>query len=200
MPDGLFPQRRKNFSMAQTQKFEKYIDNYTLKNKLHRLMWNICYAVCFRPFGLPFFKKWRNFVLKCWGAQIGKGSIVHASAQIWAPWNLQVGLQTCIGPHSIIYNPGKVILGNKVAISQYAYLCTATHDYTSPRHTLYWRDIVVDDFAWVAARAFIAPGVHVGERAIIGACSVMTKDAEPWGIYAGNPAKFLKKRELKDEQ
>ena len=178
--------------------FEKYIDNMTLKNKLHRFAWNICYVLLFRPFGLPIFKKWRNFVLQCWGAKIGKGSIVHASAIIWAPWNLVIGQRTCIGPHAIIYNPGKIVLGNKVAISQYAYLCTATHDYTSPLNTLYWRDIVIDDYAWIAARAFVGPGVHVHERAIVGACAVLTKDADAWGIYAGNPAKFLKKREMKE--
>lgn len=178
--------------------FEKYVDNYTLKNKCHRLVWNICYAILFRPFGLPIFKKWRSFVLCCWGATIGKGSVIHASASIWAPWNLKVGQRTCIGPHAIIYNPGKITLGNKVTISQFAYLCTATHDYTSPLNTLYWKEIVIDDYAWIAAKAFVGPGVHVYERAIIGACAVQVKDAEPWSIYAGNPAKMIKKRVMKE--
>lgn len=179
--------------------YEKYIDNYTLSNKLHRFLWNICCFFLFKPFGLPFFKQWRNFILKCWGAKIGKGSIVHASATIWAPWNLEIGQRTCIGPHAVIYNPGKIILGNKVVISQYAYLCTATHDYTSYKNTLYWKSIVIDDYAWIATRAFVAPGVHIGERVIVGACAVLIKDTEAWGIYAGNPAKFIKKRIMKDE-
>lgn len=177
--------------------FEKYIDNYTTANKIKRLFWGICRQIFFRPFGLPVFIKWRNFVLRCWGAKIGQGSIVHASAEIWAPWNLEIGQRTCVGPQTILYNPGKILLGNKVVISQHAYLCTATHDYTSPLHTLYWRDIVIDDYAWVAARAFVGPGVHIGERAIVGATSSVYKDVAPWTIVGGNPAKFIKNREMK---
>lgn len=178
---------------------DRYIDNYTLSNKIKRLVWNLACACFFRPFALPIFNSYRNWILRLFGAKIGKGSIVYASSKIWAPWNLELKERTCIGPYTIIYNPGKIKIGKKVAISQYAYLCTATHDYTSPLHTLYWKNIIIDDYAWVAAKAFIAPGVHIGERAIIGACSVQTKDAEPWGIYAGNPAKFIKKRILKNE-
>lgn len=179
--------------------YEKYIDNYTIANKLRRWIWNITCLLFFRPFSLPIFNVWRNFVLSMFGAKIGSGSIVYSTCKIWAPWNLEIGQRTCIGPYVIVYNPGKITLKNKVAISQYAYLCTATHDYTSSKHTLYWKNIVIDDYAWVAARAFISPGVHIGERAVIGACAVLTKDAEAWGVYAGNPAKLIKKRFLKDE-
>lgn len=63
--------------------YKKYVDNYTFGNRVKRLAWNICYAVLFRPFGLPYFKRWRSFLLRCWGAKIGKGSIVHSSALIW---------------------------------------------------------------------------------------------------------------------
>lgn len=184
--------------MKETKQYKKYIDNYTFTNKLHRLCWNVCCAVCFKPFGLPMFKHWRSFVLRCWGAKIGKGSIVHASSKIWAPWNLEIGQLTCIGPNTIIYNPGKIILGSKVCISQYSYLCTATHDYTSSLNTLFWKDIVLEDYVWVAARSFVAPGVHIGEGAVVGATASVYKDVEPWTVVGGNPAKFIKKRVMKD--
>lgn len=177
--------------------YKKYVDNYTLGSRVRRLSWNICYAVLFRPFGLPIFKKWRSFLLRCWGAKIGKGSVVHASAQIWAPWNLEAGILTCIGPHANIYNPGKIILGNKVVISQYSYLCTATHDYESEANTLCWKTIEVGNYAWVAADAFVGPGVIVGEGAVLGARAVVFKDVEPWTVVGGNPAKFIKKRVVK---
>lgn len=179
-------------------KYEKYIDNYSIRNKLKRLCWNISYFILFRPFGLPIFKKWRKFILIIWGAKIGKGSNIYASSNIWAPWNLEIGQRTCVGPKTIIYNPGKIILGNKVTISQYTYLCTATHDYESKRHTLYWKTIHVHDRAWVAANAFVGPGVTIGEGAVVGARGCVYKDVEAWTVVGGNPAKFLKRRIIKD--
>ena len=150
-----------------------------------------------RPFSLPFFNKWRCFVLMIFGAKIAKGANIRASAHIWAPWNLEVGIMSCIGPHTIIYNPGCIRLGNKVVVSQYSYLCTATHDYTNKSNRLYWEPIVINDYAWIAARAYIGPGVCIGEGAIVGATASVYKDVEPWTIVGGNPAKFIKKRELK---
>lgn len=183
---------------SQNWEFAKYVDNYTLSDKLRRMCWNICRAVLFRPFSLPCFKRWRTLVLKAWGAKMGEGSYVWASADIWAPWNLEMGVFTCIGPHSIIYNPGKIILGSKVAISQYSYLCTATHDYESRAHTLYSKPIVVGDRAWVAARAFVGPGVTIGEGAIVGATASVYKDVAPWTVVGGNPAREIKKRVIRD--
>ncbi len=182
-----------------SKKFEKYVDNYTFKNKCRRLWWNIWRLLLFRPFGLPFFKNWRRYILIAFGAKIGKGSIIHASADIWAPWNLECGQITCIGPKTIIYNPGKIILGSKVVISQYSYLCTATHDYEDKLNTLYWKDIIVDNYAWVAAKAYVGPGVHIGEGAIVGATASVYKDVEAWTIVGGNPAKVIKKRTIRED-
>lgn len=180
------------------RRFEKYKDTYTFKSRVKRLVWNVCALTLLRPFTLPCFRCWRLWLLRCWGAKIGKGCDIHASAVIWAPWNLEIGQRTCIGSKAIIYNPGRVILGNKVAISQYSYLCTATHDYESRSHTLYSRPIIVDDYAWVAARAFVGPGVHVGEYAVVGATASVYKDVAPWTVVGGNPAKFIKKRVIRD--
>lgn len=178
--------------------FEKYVDNYSFINKMKRLIWNVCNLILIRPFTLPCFNKWRCFVLRVFGAKIGAESNVRASANIWAPWNLEIGQMTCIGPNTIIYNPGLIKLGNKVTISQYSYLCTATHDYESHLHTLYWKPIIIDDYAWVAARSFIGPGVHIGGYAVVGATSSVYKDVEPWTVVGGNPAKYIKKRTFKD--
>ena len=134
------------------------------------------------------------------GAKIGSYSVIHASSDIWAPWNLEVGKHTCIGPKTIIYNPGKIKLGSKVVISQYSYLCTATHDYESKLNTLYWKDIEIENYAWVAAKAFVGPGVHIGEGAIIGATASVYKDVEAWTVVGGNPAKVIKKRIIREQE
>ncbi len=182
--------------MPQPQEFDKYVDNYSLRNRIKRLSWNICHAILIRPFSLPLFNRWRICVFRLFGAKVGAHSKICASADIWAPWNLIVGQHTALGPHTIIYNPGKITLGNKVTISQYSYLCTATHDYESPLHTLYSRPIVIHDYAWVAARAFVGPGVTIGSYAIVGATASVFKDVPHHAIVGGNPARLIKTRLL----
>ena len=174
--------------------YEKYPEYYTMANKIHRLIWNISWVILFRPFDLPIFRQWRNLVLKMFGAKISKGTNVYATAKIWAPWNLDMGVYSCIGPHTIIYNCAKVTLGNKAVVSQYSYLCTATHDYNTRAHTLYSREIVIKDYAWVAADAFVGMGVTIGEGAVVGARAVVFKDVEPWTVVGSNPAKKIKDR------
>lgn len=181
-----------------TEKYPKYIDHFTFKDKLKRLVWNGCYLILFRPFGLPYFNGWRNSLLRLFGAKIGKGTIIHSSAKIWAPWNLTTGIRTSVGPHAFLYNPGHITLGNKTCISQYAFICTASHDYTSILRPLIFEAIQIDDHAWVAAKAFVGPGVHIGEYAVVGATASVYKDVDPYAIVGGNPAHFIKKRELTD--
>lgn len=134
--------------------------------------------------------------MRIFGAKIGKGSKVHASAVIWAPWNLEIGQRTVIGPEAECYNPDKIILGNKVSISQHAYLCTASHDISHREHSLITQPIRIEDHSWIAAGAFVSLGVKVGEGAVVGARAVVVKDVEPWTVVAGNPSRFIKRREL----
>lgn len=116
--------------------YPKYNNRLSFMNKAGRFLWSLCYIFLFRPLGFPVFHKWRCFVLRLFGAKIGSGSIVHASVKIWAPWNLEIGQRTAIGPGVDCYNPAKIRLGNKVVISQRVYLCTASHDYTKPENPL----------------------------------------------------------------
>lgn len=173
-----------------------YLNRLGLRNKAGRVLWGVLYVVLFRPFRWPLFRRWRNLLLRACGARIGRCSTVHATARIWAPWNLEMGEFTSIAPTAIIYNVDKIILGAKVVISQEAYLCTASHDIESPGMELVHRAIVVGDGGWVTTRAFVGPGVTVGEGAVVGACAVVTKDVEPWTVVVGNPARVLKKRTI----
>lgn len=177
---------------------EPYKECLSLGNKLKRLAWNISALMLFRPFAGPLFGKWRNIVLECWGAKIGKGSKVNASAEIWAPWNLVIGDYTAIGSKAKCYNPGKIIIGSKAIISQGAYLCTASHDITNKDNPLITAPIHINSFAWVAADAFVGMGVTIGEGAVVGARAAVFKDVEPWTVVGGNPARLLKKRIIKE--
>lgn len=141
-----------------------------------------------------FFNKWRIFLLKLFGAKIGKESVVYHSAKIWVPYNLEMGNKSCIGPNVNCYNVGPIKIGKCVTISQGAYICTPTHDYTDKDFKLIASQIIINDYVWITTEAFIGPKVTIGEGAIIGARAAVFKDVEAWSVVGGNPAVFLKKR------
>lgn len=109
-----------------------------------------------------------------------------------------MGAHSCLANDVDCYSVDRIILGNFATVSQEAMLCTATHDYNDVDFKLVTRAIVIGPRAWVGARAFIGPGVEVGEGAVVGAMSAVFKDVEPWSVVAGNPARFLKKRQIVD--
>lgn len=179
-------------------KVEAYHECLPLKNKFKRLGWNVCALLFFRPFVGPLFWRWRNLLLRLFGATIGKGSKVSASAKVWAPWNLEIGEYTAIGAGANCYNSGKIVLGSKVVVSQGAYLCAASHDITNPLNPLITAPIHIGSFAWIASEAFVNMGITIGEGAVVGARAAVFKDVDPWTVVGGNPAKFIKKRIIKE--
>lgn len=110
------------------------------------------------------------------------------------PWNLEMDEYACLAPQVDCYNAAKIIIGAHTTISQKAYLCAATHDIYKSHYPLITSPIIINDQAWVAADAFIGPGVTIGEGAVVGARASVFKDVEPWTVVGGNPAKFIKKR------
>jgi putative colanic acid biosynthesis acetyltransferase WcaF len=110
------------------------------------------------------------------------------------PWNLRLGDKTTLAERCEIYNLGFVALGPRVTIAQEAYLCAGTHDFEHPYTPLITAPITIEEDAFIAARAFILPGVTIHRGAIVGACAVVTKDVEERAIVAGNPARRIGER------
>lgn len=177
----------------------QYNHSFSLKNKIGRVCWNICYWLLFRPFGTQLFKKWRIFLLRIFGAKISFKAHIYSSVKIWAPWNLEMGKFSTLGRNVDCYNQGKITIGNNTTISQKAYLCASSHDISDPKHNLILKPITIADQVWIAADAFIGPGVNIEQGAVIGARSAVFKNVEQWSIIGGNPAKFIKKREVQKE-
>jgi putative colanic acid biosynthesis acetyltransferase WcaF len=165
---------------------------YSAQNKLGRVLWWTVYASLFRYSPRPL-HRWRSFLLRCFGARLGAGCHIYASAKIWAPWNLECGRWACISNDAEIYNPVSVVLGEGAVVSQGAFLCAASHDYKDPGFPLIHGAIVVGKKAWVAARAIVLMGVTIGEGSVVGAGSVVTSDVPPNTVCAGNPARVVKK-------
>ena len=171
--------------------------SFSIKNRLARLVWNIVYVVLFK-YSPRLFHGWRSFLLRLFGAKIGKGVHIYPKVRIWAPWNLEVHDEVGVADGVDLYSQGKITLGYRSIISQRSYVCTGTHDFTLKGHPLYTKPITIGKFAWIAAESFVGPGVVVGEGAVVGARAAVFKNVEPWTIVGGNPAKFIKKREIKD--
>ncbi len=143
-----------------------------------------------------FFNPWRIFLLKCFGAKIGK-ILILGSVWIDMPWNLSVGDFTAIGKRVWIYNFAKVDIGSNTVISQDTTICTASHDYEHPHMTLFWQPIIIENQVWVGADCFLMPGIKIEEGAVIGARSLVTKDMPSWMVCAGSPCKPIKKRVIR---
>jgi putative colanic acid biosynthesis acetyltransferase WcaF len=109
---------------------------------------------------------------------------------------LEVGRHSAIGADAVIYNKAKVVIKEHCVVSQGAFLCTASHDITDRRNPLITAPIVVESHAWVATEAFVMMGTTIGQGAVVGARAAVFKDVEPWTVVGGNPAKFIKKREI----
>lgn len=110
-----------------------------------------------------------------------------------------MGEDACLSEEVDCYCVDKITIGDQTVVSQGAFLCTASHDVSSPTMELIHKPIVIGPQVWVAAKAFIGPGVIVGEGAVVGACSAVVRDVAPWNVVAGNPAKVIKKRQLRNE-
>lgn len=164
---------------------------------LKRIVWFFINHTIFRLLCFGAARPLSSCVLRAFGAKVGKRSFVYGTADIYAPWNLVVEDHSCIAPHVNVYCKDKVIIRSHSIVSQGSYLCTATHDYTDKDHSLVTRPIVIGNDVWVAADAFIGPGVTIGDGAIVGARSCVFKDVEPWSVIGGNPSRFIKKRIMK---
>lgn len=173
----------------------KCVSSHSRANQLARLLWGVVWVFLFRP-SPRFLYGWRRFLLRLFGAQVGREAHIYPSARIWAPWNLEIGAFSALGHAVDCYCVDRVCIGAHVGISQYSFLCTASHDIADPHLKLIHAPIRIDDAAWVAADVFVGPGVHIGAGAVVGARSGVFKDVEPWTVVCGNPARFLKKREL----
>ncbi len=173
--------------------------SFSLSNRLRRLSWGIVYSLLFRPSPRPC-HAWRAFLLRCYGARLGKHCHVYPKATIWAPWNLILEDYAGMADDVICYSMATVTLGKKVVVSQGTHLCTGTHDYQDPSFQLYALPIHVRDGAWICAGSFIGPGVTIGEGAVIGACSVVTKDMPARMVCAGNPCRPLKPRVTREAE
>jgi putative colanic acid biosynthesis acetyltransferase WcaF len=164
---------------------------YSKKEILYRLIWAVIEPLFFTLSQRVLFG-WRNFVLRCMGAQIGRRVQTFPTAKITFPWLLEVGDGSVISWHVRIYNLGKISIGSNTVVSQYSHLCGGTHDYEGEKFTLLRTGLQVGSNVWIGADAFVGPGVTINDGSVVAARAVVVKNVDSLTVVGGNPAKVIK--------
>lgn len=133
-------------------------------------------------------------MLRLFGARLHPTSRVYPTVRIWAPWNLELKADSCIGPNTICYNVDTIVLEQGALVSQNCHLCSASHDYRDPTFRLIHAPIRLGAGSWVCADAFVGMGVTIGDNAVIGARAVVLKDMPEGMVCGGFPCRPLKPR------
>lgn len=167
---------------------------YRKSEYLRRFAWLAVQATLYRfsPNRLP---GWRRWLLRLFGAKIANRAAVNGKTHIMHPWLLEIGEWSCLAGGVSVYNLGPIKIGAHTVISQDAYLCAGTHDYTNPAMPLVRPPINIGSGVWICAGAFIGPDVTIGDNCVIAAKAVVTKDIPAGMIAGGNPCRVIKKRE-----
>ena len=163
-------------------------------NFLVRGMWYCTNIVWFRS-GFPF-SGFKRFLLRLFGAKIGKAVVIKPFVNIKYPWNLSVGDHCWIGENVWIDNLAQVSIGSNVCLSQGAFLLTGNHNYKKAAFDLLVGPIRLDDGVWIGAKAVVCPGAQCASHSILTVGSVAVGDLEAFGIYQGNPAVKVRERTI----
>jgi len=167
--------------------------NFRGRSLLIVQLWWLVQATLFA--GSPqFLYGWRRFLLRLFGARIGKKVLIRPTVRITYPWKVSIGDFSWIGDDVVLYSLGPIYIGSNTVISQKSYLCTGSHDLTRSTFNIYNKPVEIGNQVWIAADVFVAPGVKIGDGSVIGARSTVLQNIPAAKICYGNPARPVKDR------
>ena len=140
-------------------------ENFRGRNKIIVQIWFIVQSTFFAWSPHPFYN-YRRFLLRLFGAKIGKGVKVRSSCRITYPWKVCIGDYSWIGEDVVLYSLGDIEIGQNVVISQKSYICTGGHDYQSNYFEMFAKKILIKDYVWIATDVYVAPGITIGEGSV----------------------------------
>lgn len=172
------------------------VSPYTMHEKIRMSIWWLFEIILFRP-SLHKMNGFRCFLLRLFGAKIGRDTFIHPRAKIWFPWNLKIGSNSGIGFDALIYNLDVVDLGDYVTVAQRVHINTGSHDYRDPAFNLITRPVRIKDGAFLGADSYINMGITIGVLSVIGARSVVVTDLPDNMVCVGHPCKPIKSFEMR---
>lgn len=140
----------------------------------------------------------RRWLLRLFGAKVGKKVLIRPSATITYPWKVSIGDYSWIGDDVVLYSLAPIHIGDHVVVSQRSYVCAADHNPSLRAFPIRERPVRIEHGAWIAADVFIGPGVTVGAGAVVGARSSVFKPVPAAMICHGNPCRPVRRRTMVD--
>ena len=163
------------------------------------LLWWLVQAIAF-PLSLHNFNGFRCWLLRRFGAQIGRGVLVRPTARFTYPWKVEIGDYSWIGDDVVFYSLDRICIGTQCVISQKTYLCTGSHDIQDPAFSLKTAPITIGNGVWVATDCFVGLGVTIGANAVVGARSSVFSDLPAARVCLGTPCRPRYPRQLDEEK
>ncbi len=159
------------------------------------ILWWFVQAIAF-PLSLHNLNGFRCWLLRLFGAKIGKKVVIRPTARFIYPWKVTIGDHSWIGDDVVFYSVDSIYIGSHAVVSQKSYLCTGSHDIQQPTFPLVTAPIQIGNGAWVATDCFVAPGVTIGANSVVGARSSVFRDVPPQQVAWGSPCKARYERTL----
>ncbi|MEO0541574.1 MAG: hormogonium polysaccharide biosynthesis acetyltransferase HpsU [Cyanobacteria bacterium P01_A01_bin.105] len=167
------------------------------RSKVIILLWWLLQAMVF-PLTLHAHHGPRRWLLRLFGAKVGKGVVIRPTARFTYPWRVEIGDYSWVGDDVVFYSLAPIRVGQHCVVSQKSYLCTGSHDAADSAFPLMTAPVVIENGAWVATDCFIGPGVTIGANALIGARSSVFKSMPAQQICMGTPCQPVKVREIQE--
>ena len=172
-----------------------------MRDKLKNMAWKCINKSLFRftPSHLFFFRKFLVAILKSFGARLDWNVSIHPSVTIDYPWNLEMRNKASLGEHCWAYAMASIRIGELSCIGKDVYIITGSHDIEKSTFDLVTKPINIGNGCWIATASTLLPGITIGDYSVVAANAVVTKDVPSWTVVGGNPAKFIKKRTMKED-
>lgn len=175
------------------------VGHFTTQEKIKRLLWVCVQSTLFR-FSPRRADGWRAFLLRLFGAKMGRVELIRNTVRIEVPWNLDIGDDVQIGDAVYLYSLGPIKIGDRTIVSQFVHICAGTHDFERLDFPLVRVPVDIGSDCWIATDSYIAPGVRVGQGVVVGARANVVRNLPEWKVCVGSPAKPVKDRRLVDTQ
>lgn len=195
-----FKQRKQTtiyrYTMNRKVDLSKYNNsNYQPGLKIKRVLWYFANLIFISNSFLTSYKL-KVWILKRFGAKIGRGVKIKPSVSIKYPWFLEIGNNVWIGEKVWIDNLGTVKIHDNVCISQGAMILSGNHNFKNEAFELIVESIEVEEGSWIGAKSIVCSGVRIKSHAVLTVGSVASKDLESYSIYKGNPCLKIRDRQI----